>query len=312
MILRSVRALPSAVRDLLRPGPHTISPTAHYTGHVWARNGIGPPELDTPAGRFLYGSLSPAMTISGAVGGPTLEGMLLARHRVIDSLLHDAVHAGTVTQIVEIAAGMSPRGHAFARRYGAILTYVEADLPAMAQRKRDALEPLGTLGSQHSVADLDVRHDHGEASLEALAGELDPERGIAVVTEGLLNYLPTDAVSALWRRISETFQPFPHGMYLSDMYLPGDGAGLADKTFIAGLQAFVRSPVHVHFRTADQAGAALRQAGFDTACVHAPADFADRIPGARHAGAARIRVLEARCHREDPGAARGLQPAVDG
>jgi hypothetical protein len=33
--------------DLLRRGPDAVSPTAHYTGHVWVRNGLSHPELAT-------------------------------------------------------------------------------------------------------------------------------------------------------------------------------------------------------------------------------------------------------------------------
>ncbi len=65
----------------------TISPTAHYTGYVWARNGLSHPELATTEGRILFESLRPIMIVSRAVGGPSLEPYLLARHRAIDALL---------------------------------------------------------------------------------------------------------------------------------------------------------------------------------------------------------------------------------
>ena len=32
----------------------TISPTAHYTGYVWARNGLSHPSLETAQGRLLF------------------------------------------------------------------------------------------------------------------------------------------------------------------------------------------------------------------------------------------------------------------
>src|SRR5918912_703704 len=131
---------------LLRRGSDAISPTAHYTGHVWGRNGLSHPELATLEGRVFFDALAPAMLASRAVGGPTLEGLLLARHRIIDELLTEAIEDGRVAQVIEIAAGMSPRGWRFAQRYGERLTYVEADLPAMAARKRQALERMGSLG----------------------------------------------------------------------------------------------------------------------------------------------------------------------
>src|SRR5688572_15605351 len=125
-------------------GNERISPTAHYTGYVWFANGLSHPAFVSREGRLLYSVLRPANAASRAVGGPTLEGMLLARHRVIDHLLEQEIAAGRITQVVEIAAGLSPRGWRFARRHGDRLRYVEADLPEMAARKRDILARVGT------------------------------------------------------------------------------------------------------------------------------------------------------------------------
>src|SRR3954451_15365522 len=94
----------------LRRGSDAISPTAHYTGHVWSRNGLSHPALATNEGRLFFAAFQPTMLASRVAGGPTLEGMLLARHRIIDALLESAIEDGRVAQVVEIAAGMSPRG----------------------------------------------------------------------------------------------------------------------------------------------------------------------------------------------------------
>ena len=178
-----------------------IGPTAHYTGYVWARNGLSHPELATREGRLLFDSLQPVMLGSQAIGGATLESYLLARHRAIDARLERAIEAGEVSQVIEVAAGLSPRGWRFTRRYGARLVYVEADLPGMAERERAALQRIGSLGERHRVSEVDVlRADDGPGSLAAVAGELDPDQGLAIVTEGLLGYLPSDAVAAIWRR----------------------------------------------------------------------------------------------------------------
>jgi hypothetical protein len=57
----------------LRLGSDAVSPTAHYTGHVWVRNGLSHPELATWEGRAMFNALEPAMVASRALGGPTLE-----------------------------------------------------------------------------------------------------------------------------------------------------------------------------------------------------------------------------------------------
>ena len=93
-----------------------IGPTAHYTGHVWARNGLSHPELETREGHVLFDLLQPGMLVSRAAGGATLEAYLLARHRAIDALLETAIERGEVTQVIEVACGLSPRGWRFAKR----------------------------------------------------------------------------------------------------------------------------------------------------------------------------------------------------
>lgn len=243
-----------------------ISPTAHYTGEVWQRAGLSHPWLGTREGRVMVDALHPLMVVSGKLGGPSLESYLLARHRAIDALLTDAVENHGIGQVIEIAAGMSARGWRFANSYGSRLTYVEADLPAMAARKRRALARIGSLSATHRVAEIDALRDDGPDSLAELAAGLDPAAGLAVVTEGLLGYLPTDAVLALWRRIAATLENFSAGRYVSDLHL-GSVQTPAVRFFRQLLGAFVRGRVYLHFDGAAEAEAALRDAGFDGAAV---------------------------------------------
>ena len=249
----------------MSPGDN-ISPTAHYTGEVWQRAGLSHPWLGTREGRVMVDALHPLMVVSGKLGGPSLESYLLARHRAIDALLTDAVENHGIGQVIEIAAGLSARGWRFANRYGSRLTYVEADLPAMAARKRRALSRIGSLSDTHRVTEIDALRDDGPDSLAELAAGLDPAAGLAVVTEGLLGYLPTDAVLALWRRIAATLEPVSAGRYVSDLHL-GSVQTPAVRLFRQLLGAFVRGRVYLHFDGAAEAEAALRDAGFDGAAV---------------------------------------------
>jgi O-methyltransferase involved in polyketide biosynthesis len=247
-------------------GSDSISPTAHYTGYVWARNGLSHPALVTSEGRALFASLEPAMRVSRAVGGPSLENYLLARHEAIDSLLEQAIEEDGVTQVVEVAAGLTPRGWRFGQRYGDEITYLEADLPAMAERKRRALERIGTLGEHHQVRDLDALKQRGQGSLHELAGELEPERGLVIITEGLLGYLPTSDVLDIWHRFAEVLGMFRSGRYLSDLHL-GSAVTPVVRGFRVMLAGFVRGRVYMHFEGAEEAVAALERAGFTTARV---------------------------------------------
>jgi len=240
-----------------------IGPTAHYTGYVWARNGLSHPELETLEGRILFDALQPAMIASRLAGGPTLEAYLLARHRAIDALLDSALERGEVSQVIEVACGLSPRGWRFARRYGDRIVYVEADLPEMAALKRRALERMGSLSEHHRVSEVDALRDD---DLAAIAAEFDPNRGLAIITEGLLGYLPTDAVDGIWRRFARTLSRFPDGRYISDLHLGGSVTPQV-RAFCLLLSAFVRGRVYLHFSGAREAEAALASAGFASARV---------------------------------------------
>src|SRR5438874_13669980 len=85
-----------------------VSPTAHYTGYVWARNGLSDPELETVEGRVLFETLRPAMTGLRLLGQASLEPYLLARHRALDALLERVMAEREISQVIEIAAGLSP------------------------------------------------------------------------------------------------------------------------------------------------------------------------------------------------------------
>jgi O-methyltransferase involved in polyketide biosynthesis len=274
-------------------GSASISPTAHYTSYVWARNGLSHPALTTARGRLFFHSLRGPVAAAAAAGAPTLEGYLMGRHRLIDELLEAAIAEGRVSQVIEVAAGLSPRGWRFAARHGEGLTYVEADLPEMAARKRKALEEIGSLAEHHRVVEIDALRDEGEASLAALAARLDPAKGTAVISEGLLSYLGKADVLGLWRRVAATLAGFPAGLYLSDLHLEAENPGVATRGFIVMLSMFVRGRVAIHFADQGEAAKALREAGFADAALRSPLEIAERI-GVKPRDARAVHVIEAR------------------
>jgi O-methyltransferase involved in polyketide biosynthesis len=265
-------------------GSSAVSLTAHYTGETWVRNGLSHPQLATWQGRVLHRGFALPLAASKTLGGPTLDGLLLARHRIIDSILDDLIRSG-VNQVVEVACGMSPRGWRFTERFGERLTYVEADLPGMAQRKRAALARMESLTDRHRVADLDVLQEGGPGSLEALVETLDPAGGLVIVTEGLLTYLDDETVNALWARLATALGRFDKGVYLSDLRFARRDRGLPERTFDVILGAFVRGRVHAYRGDEATAEGELRSAGFEEAHLHR---------GDQHRAAADV--------RSDPGA----------
>jgi O-methyltransferase involved in polyketide biosynthesis len=264
--------------------PETISPTAHYTGYVWFAHGHSHEAFATRRGRLMYHALRAPNAAAQLVGMPTLEGMLLARHRLIDLRLSRLIEAGEVEQVIEIAAGLSPRGWRFTRRFPE-LAYVEADLPDMVAHKRSL---LAKVGANHQVVELDAL---SPTALDDLCASL-PARGTAIITEGLINYFDRDTVIGMWGRFARALSRFPRGVYFSDILLREGNRDALVGSFAALLSMFVRSRVHLHFESEAEVEQALTAAGFAPSLLD-PRAFASELPGLEKAGAGRVRIIEA-------------------
>ncbi|HEY6039541.1 MAG TPA: class I SAM-dependent methyltransferase [Kofleriaceae bacterium] len=277
---------------MTRARPEQISPTAHYTGYVWFAHGQSHEAFATRQGRLMYRVLRAPNLAAHATGLPSLEGMLLARHRLIDLRLAQAIDAGEVSQIIEVACGLSPRGWRFRSRYGDRITYVEADLPGMLANKRQVLAELGGETAHHYTREIDALADAGPTSIAALCGELDPARGTAIITEGLINYFDRSTITAMWQRFARALSPFPKGIYLSDIIVEEANHGAMVHAFSWLVAAFVRGRTHIHFHDAVAVESALDEAGFDGVALD-PRDFSDELPDLEPAGAGRVKIIEA-------------------
>lgn len=255
-----------------------ISPTAYYTSEVWRRYGLSDERLSSLEGRAFHSALSPAMAVSQRLGGPTLEAFLLARHRLIDHQLRAAIDSGCVGQVVELAAGLSPRGLRFTAEYGERIVYVETDLTPMARLKAEKLGMHLDANGPHRIRPLDALAWSGPDSLSALFATLDPQIGTAVVSEGLINYFPQAGVLDLWRNIARALRTFPHGVYLSDIHCRAENTGLLVNAFTNALSVFVRGRVGLLFKDQQDARAQLLRCGFESAEVLRPSDWKVQVP----------------------------------
>jgi O-methyltransferase involved in polyketide biosynthesis len=258
---------------MAEPGSARISPTAHYTGFVWYRNGLSHPAFMTREGWLLHSLLRPMNRAYELAGRAGLDSMLLSRHRAIDGLLRRAIAEGRVGQVVEVAAGLSPRGYRFTREFPDLL-YIEGDLPGMVARKRDILERAGAGSGSHQVTEIDALADDGPRSLAEVGRRLlDPARGTALITEGLLGYFPPAAVAGMWARFARFLGGFPHGLYLSDLNTRSTLRGVRGADlFRKALSVFARGEVHLHFSGGEEAEQALAAAGFSQPRVFDPED----------------------------------------
>jgi O-methyltransferase involved in polyketide biosynthesis len=272
-----------------------ISPTAHYTGHVWYRSGQSDRSLRTFQGAFMYAFVRPGNELYERLfGGPTLETVLLDRHAVIDAELEARIVRGEVGQVLEVAAGLSPRGLRFVRRHPN-LRYVEADLPGMAARKRDALAPHALPQGRHRVVAIDAFAEAGALSVAAVAAQhLQPDVGTAIITEGLVNYFDQFHVEGLWRRFASVLGGYPNGVYLSDLHLRSETLRLkAARYFRRGLEQFTGGKVHFHYLHAVDAELALSDVGFARVQLLRPSATGVQRPGPKTNGEDIVRVVVA-------------------
>ncbi len=270
-----------------------ISPTAYATGYFWYSQGMSHPALATRQGRLLHYAFRPLIMATSLVGSMSMDALLLARHRGINGVLTRAIEEGRVRQVIEVAAGLSPRGWDFMRRYGDRLSYIETDLPKMAATKRELLTKAGLLTTGHRVVELDALAESGPQSIFAIAETLKPNLGTAIITEGLLNYIDPASAHAMWSRFAKVLERFPKGLYISDLFLQPDRNNVGRNMFSQFLSAFVRGRIHLHFESTGHAIEVMKNSGFKTPKVHQAGELPAIRDIAHIPGADLVRILEA-------------------
>ena len=143
----------------------SISPTAHYTSYVWIKNNLSFSNFHTYSGFLLYWILEPLMRVSLLFNGPTIENMLLARHQLIDQRLSKLIETGEITQIIELASGLSGRGRRFSKKYGNNITYIESDFKDMVNLKQKLLENEQLNRQHHLILPINALLEDGNESL---------------------------------------------------------------------------------------------------------------------------------------------------
>jgi O-methyltransferase involved in polyketide biosynthesis len=193
--------------------------TALYTGHAWKWGDFAGAELfATRQGKSVFDATNLVMGAARLVRRdlPSLRHGLVQRHAIIDRILDEARAAGC-GQVLELAAGLSPRGAAATA--DPALRYVEVDLPAMIAHKRALLD----------------RSERGRAIAArpnlVLVGEdvaaLDPGAHLVpgpvlVIAEGLAMYLDAAAQTTLWTRLAAAIRDRPGSALVFDLVPPGE------------------------------------------------------------------------------------------
>jgi O-methyltransferase involved in polyketide biosynthesis len=263
-----------------------IPPSALYTAATWRWGNVAGADLVTPSNagsvfRFvnacssLYHVLNP--------GWHSLRHTLLHRHIGIDHLLRQA----NCPQVIEIAAGFSPRGSSWSGQ--SRVGYFEVDLPAVIAAKRRLLE--GTPAGKEVLSRANFALLEGDVC--AMKWTRFPARRSFVITEGLMMYFDRSAQMLIWKDLA-TFLRNNGGEYVFD-YLPVPDE--PSRSFAGRQLSRMRGSRRRKFpcdgRSRHEIAADLREAGFTLVEMHSSVEFATawNLP---HAGV-HTRVILYRC-----------------
>lgn len=267
--------------------------SALYTSAVWRWADLPQAALVTPpeAGKyfwlansylFFYRLLNPKKL--------SLKHNLLHRHTLINALLQRSA----CRQIVEVAAGFSPRGCMVSADTD--YRYLEVDLPEVLSLKRALLEQ--TAMGQQILARANFSLLEGDITKLDLPAFVHADVPVMVISEGIMMYFERDTQRAIWRNIARFLQ-MQGGEYVFD-YIPVDaepprsrlGQWLSDARY-----RLTNVPPAFAYdeRTSQDVAADLRQAGFTQVEILDTRDLAQQWKLPKAEVPSRTLVYRCRC-----------------
>ena len=235
---------------------------AYFTSHAWVEARFDYADrFDTRQGRLMFKALKPLFHLLGFLG-PAVRfhnEYLFVRHYALEARIRQI----QPTCIVEIGAGLSPRGIAFAAADPDLL-YIEVDLPGMVATKRRTLGSFQTppnyfLGTAGLLA---------QDFIESLHAVPRPRDRVAVVTEGVTDYFNMSEKRTAFQNICSLLRAHGGGHYLLEIYAREHfpNLPLVTQTFVRALGHVVgRSFDEQLFERVDDACRFLIDCGFDAA-----------------------------------------------
>lgn len=161
---------------------------------------------DIPYSEQIFSALEDIKRVDGIIFGDdilskNLAPGLEAHYKMVDKLLGNL----GFTQVLELAAGLSPRGVIFTEN-NAQTRYVELDLPEMAQLKREVFSRCGIMPTDnlHICSGSAL----AESDIDEAVSHFDPRQPVAIVSEGLLPYFGFEEKSILARHIVSVLEKF--------------------------------------------------------------------------------------------------------
>ncbi|NNP73152.1 leucine carboxyl methyltransferase [Acinetobacter defluvii] len=251
-----------------------ISFTAHYTGYIWYQMGISHPLLATSKGKSLAFIANPIETWAEKYVGGSMRTTLKDRHIMLDDTLKQLIERYPDLQVLEIAAGLSPRGWWFREHFPQI-DYRELDLPEMAKTKQAALKQINAASPDVLSVDLFTEDFKNAFAV------FDPQRPLVIISEGLINYFEKSLLQQLLKSIVNYGQNFTVLHYLTDIYPEPTKNKLASVIWNSSklLKVVSRSAFSFHFQTPQEVRVFFQKAGFNQVDVIQPSlYFSEKQP----------------------------------
>jgi len=199
----------------------SLSVTALYTAGAWAwSRRPGASLYASTATQRVFGTVNGVLAIAGwfVRGAPSLRHGLVQRHVMLDALVHRGRSHGADT-VLELAAGLSPRGAAFTA--DPELSWIEVDLPAVVAYKTALLQR--TTEGEQVLARPHLRRVGADLRDTDLLDIHTPTGPAVVLAEGLLMYLDDEARRDLFARVAQWLAPHG-GSFAFDLVPPQDKA----------------------------------------------------------------------------------------
>lgn len=249
-----------------------ISFTAHYTGYIWYQMGISHSSLATAKGKSLAYITHPIESLAEKYIGGSMRTTLKIRHTMLDDQLIQLIQQYPNLQVLEIAAGLSPRGWWFRKHYPEI-NYRELDLPEMAQTKQQALKQIEQNSPDVLSADLFT------PDFQTAFDEFDLQRPLVIISEGLINYFDKTLLKKLLQSIVLYSRDFQTVHYLTDLYPEPIQNKLAKVIWNSSklLKLMSRSAFSFHFIDPAEAQHFFQDNGFEKVDVIQPAVYFNSI-----------------------------------
>lgn len=177
---------------------------------------------DIPYSEAMFDELEAIRVASGATDtldvmkDTNLAPQFEARHKLLNRLIGQT----GISQVLEIAAGLSTRG--LEMTADGSVNYVELDLPKLAADKQKIIADLEVRGLVPKRDNLHVEAGNAVelGDLEKAARHFDGTQPIVVVNEGLLRYLNFDDKTKYAANITALLKKFGGVWITSDISLP--------------------------------------------------------------------------------------------